>query len=261
MKTRLLRLLGKLRLLRPLYRAYEGGKALKPARRPGAGDGLPLPPPKLRVLVAGTPDAGWFLESGRLAVESIASVLARNGRRVEELASILDFGCGCGRVIRRWRSLDAALAGSDVNARLIEWCRQNLPFARFEVNGLAPPLAFNDSAFELVYGLSVLTHLPEDLQAAWMGELARVLRPDGLLVLTTHGERYLERLTPAERHRFRGGECIVRFEEVAGTNLCTAFHPPVYVRERLADGFEVLTFVPEGARGNPHQDLFLLRKR
>ena len=94
----------------------------------------------------------------------------------------------------------------------------------------------------------------------WMSELHRVLRPGALLLLTTHGDHYVGRLTPAERDRYRAGEVVVRWEQVAGTNLCTAFHPPVYVRERLAARFEALDFVAEGAKGNPHQDLFVFRR-
>ena len=95
----------------------------------------------------------------------------------------------------------------------------------------------------------------------WMRELERVLRPGALLVLSTHGEHYLSRLTPEEREQFAAGEVVVRWEEVAGTNLCTAFHPPSYVRERLAGGFEPLDFVPQGATGNPYPDLFVFRRR
>ena len=263
MKRLLLGALGRLRLLRPAYRAYERASSLKGRNtRPAADDGLPVPPPRLIVRVAGTPDAEWFLRGGRLAAGSIRAALWRQGRKIEDLGAILDFGCGCGRVTRNWMALhDTDVFGSDMNEAAVEWCRLNLPFATFETNGLAPPWVFDTAEFDLVYALSVFTHLPEELQLLWMRELERVLRPGALLVLSTHGEHYLPRLASDERERFRAGEVVVRWDQVAGTNLCTTFHPPSYVRERLGAGWEPLDYVAEGARGNPHQDLFVLRRR
>src|SRR5947208_884804 len=83
--------------------------------------------------------------------------------------------------------------------------------ARSEVNGLAPPLAFDDASFDLVYALSVFTHLTGDLQVAWRDELRRVLRPGGRLLITTHGRSYVPRLDVEERERFESGELVVRW--------------------------------------------------
>jgi SAM-dependent methyltransferase len=263
-KAAVLDLLRRLGLLRPAYRAYETLNALRAAGRPApaAQDGLPVPPPRLIVRVAGTADLGWFLESGRLAAESIQAALGRHGRPMEEVGSLLDFGCGCGRVIRRWVGLGHTdVHGADANERAVAWCRANLPFARVVSNGLAPPLAYGDESFDVVYALSVFTHLPEDLQLAWMRELERLLRPGGFLLVTTHGERYRERLSHDEREAFDAGRLVVRWPEGAGTNLCSAFHPASYVKERLAAGLDVVEAVPEGATGNPYQDLYLLRRR
>jgi hypothetical protein len=87
-----------------------------------------------------------------------------------------------------------------------------------------------------------------------------VLRPGGRLLLTTHGNSYLPRLDPDERARFEAGELVVRWGEVAGSNLCSAYHPERYLHETFADGFAFLELEPEGARGNPTQDLVLLQK-
>ena len=261
MKRWALNLLGRLGLLRAAYRGYEWARSLSARAAPAADDGLPVPPPRLIVRVAGTPDAGWFLESGRLAAGAIRAALARAGRPVDELEAMLDFGCGCGRVTRRWASLNGtAVHGSDRSDDAVEWCRSNLRFARFATNRLEPPLAYDEGSFDLVYALSVFTHLPAELQPAWAEELERVLRPGGLLLLTVHGERYRERLDAAERGRFDAGQLVVRWQEGAGSNLCSAFHPPSYVQDRLAARFDVVEFVPEGATGNPHQDLYLLRR-
>ncbi len=264
MKTTLLRLLDRVGLLRPAYGAYERLQALSArTRRTDAQptDGLPLPPVELIVRVAGTADTGWFLEGGQLAAESVQAALERAGRPIAELGSVLDFGCGCGRVARRWRALrGVAVHGSDANAEAIDWCRVNLPFGEFEMNGLEPPLVYADDSFDAIYALSVLTHLPERLGLAWRDELRRVLRPNGLLIVTTHGAVYREKLTEAERARFDRGQLVVRWESAAGTNLCAAYHPESYLRTRVAEGFELVEHVPRGAAGNPHQDLTVLWK-
>lgn len=264
MKHRVLRLLARLRLLGPAYRGYERVRAAQVPRgaEPAAADGLPVPPAHLIMRVAGTTDVGWFLESGRLAAESIGDAVGRAGTPVADVDSILDFGCGCGRVIRNWATLNGTtVAGSDLSGAAVEWCQDHLPFARFETNELVPPLAFAPDSFDLAYALSVFTHLPESMQLDWLDDLARVVRPGGFLLLTTHGERYLDRLNDGERAQFRAGQLVVRWAEVPGTNLCTTFHPPSWVRERLVPrGFEEVECIPEGARGNPYQDLYVLRR-
>lgn len=218
-------------------------------------DGPPLPPRRLMVRVAGTADGDWFLRSGRAAYDAIAANVPLDG-----VESILDFGCGCGRVLRYWSGHAGGVAGSDRDAGAVAWCRDNLAFAAVERNGLAPPLAYADESFDLVYALSVFTHLTTELQTAWRDELRRILRPGGRLLVTTHGNAYLPRLDGEERDRFERGELVVRWGDLPGSNLCSAYHPEQYVRTTLAHGFELAAIEPEGARGNPTQDLIVLRR-
>jgi SAM-dependent methyltransferase len=253
-KRRILRLLQRVGLIGPVFRTYERLVALG-LQRASPTDGMPLPPRRLMVRVAGTADADWFLRSGRAGYDAIAAHVPLDG-----IDSILDFGCGCGRVTRYFRDHEGAVVGSDVNREAVAWCRANLPFGTFEMNGLAPPLVFGDESFDLVYALSVFTHLTADLQIAWRDELRRVLRPGARLLVTTHGRSYLSRLDDDERSRFERGELVVRWGEVAGSNLCSAYHPEPYLRDVFANGFTFLGLEPEGARGNPTQDLVLLQK-
>jgi SAM-dependent methyltransferase len=238
-----------------------------PAATGPGPDGLPLPPPEFIGLTLGIYDVPalykGFMESGVRDAQAIRDIVRTNGPGVRRLGALLDFGCGCGRVLRHWAKLpDTRVHGSDFNPYMIDWCRGALPFAAFTLNGVAPPLEYDDEAFDLVYAVSVFTHLPEPLQLPWLRELARVVRPGGRLLLSLNGVQQAEALLEADqRQRFEAGDLAVIWAERAGTNACTVFHPGRYRREAFAPaaGLEVLAERPD-AICNAGQDLLLLRR-
>src|SRR6266550_2740032 len=265
LRRKLLDALDKVGLARPAVGAYElalAAKANLAERRSSAAAGLPVPPARLRAQVGPAhADAAFFLRTGRTQADLIRSLVREGGSSVEDLEAILDFGCGCGRVLRHWGELPRTrVFGCDIDPRMVQWCDANLPFAVVSVNDLAPPLPYADSAFDLVYAFSVFTHLSVQLQHAWMRDCLRVLRPVGWLLMSTLGEHYLslKRLTESEEQAFRRGEVVVLYQHSAGSSLCSAYHPPDYVRERLGADFELVTFRPAADEGR--HDLHLFRK-
>jgi SAM-dependent methyltransferase len=254
-------------LIGPAFRAYERWQTWSSSRRRKgtptiAADGLPLPPQRLVVLVAGPTTVQSFMRKGRLGADIVRAALERQGVDISAADDMLDFGVGCGRVARHWHGLAGTrIHGCDINAELVAWTRVNLPFVDARVTGVAPPLPYDDDAFDVVYAFSVFTHLPEVLQQAWSDELQRVIRPGGHLLVSTHGRAYFDRLDASERAEFDAGKPIIHFGELAGANLCSAFHPPDLVARQFAAGFDVVEHVPEGARGNGRQDLHVLRRR
>jgi SAM-dependent methyltransferase len=238
----------------------------------GAEDGLPIPPLRLRSLVWGeyVDLRNFFKEQGQL--DYLLDVLAGDGANVEEFRAILDFGCGAGRALRQVpylrRSLGkATFHGTDINPKQIDWCKRNLPFAQFEANRATPPLAYSNEQFNFIYTFSVFTHLSEAQQFAWMGELSRVVKPGGYLLITTCGDSYFETLSENEKAQFRQDQLVVRHQELAGIPRsyadCIAFHPVSYVREKLTKGFELIHFSPGiASRSGPkgEMDHFFLRK-
>jgi SAM-dependent methyltransferase len=219
-------------------------------------DGLPLPPAPLRVRVIAQADPQLFLDSGRAEAAQLAEAAASNGLPIADVGRMLDFGCGCGRVTRHWAAVPSLeVYGADHDAELIDWLQRGLPFVQAHRNDLSPPLPYPDGHFGLVYAISVFTHMTEELSAAWMAELHRVLRGGGLLLFSVVGEENLDRLRPHERAAFDRGELVVQFEEGLGTNLCATYHPKAYL-ERLTRDFEHLGTRPIGA-----QRLWALRSR
>lgn len=254
------RLWGKLR--RSAVRVGDRARGV-PIRLSERARGYPVPPARLLHTIGNSDDPAWFLRSGRWAAEDVAAVLARHDQTVEALGPILDFGCGVGRVIRHWAALSHSgleIQGSDSNVELIAWCRRHLDFARFAVNPIDGRIAAADNSFGLAYAFSVFTHLSEPHQHHWMRELFRVLRPGGFLLFTLHGAAYRPQLSPEQADRFDRGELVVLGHGREGSNHVAAFHPLPYVVHTLIPGWTLYEYLPVSARGNPCQDICLLRK-
>lgn len=225
---------------------------------------VPLPPTDLVFAVTASRDLGVFVDTGRAAQAEIQRAAEEVGLSIERTGAILDFGCGCGRVLRHWADVVPAgvLHGSDYNARAIAWVSAHLPFVRAGTNRLAPPLEYADGTFDLVYALSVFTHLTLELEAQWLRELERILKPGGVLLLTLQGDGYRGKFTAEERAAYDAGHAVVRQESLAGTNWCATFHPEPYVRRVFAERLELLRYRsgPDAMPGVPWQDLVVLRK-
>ncbi len=229
----------------------------------GAPDGLPIPPARLIWLAIGSVEISAFLETSSAQVyELIIPLLERNGLSMESFETVLDFGCGCGRIMRYWRTLKGVeLWGMDYNPAMVDWCQRNLDFAQFRVNQLTPPLPCEAEKFDFIYARSVFTHLTETLQSTWIEELRRVLKPKGVILFTVSGDAFTGLLTPDELARYRDGNLVVRDGDFAGQNMCAAFHPPVYVRQQWArHGFEIVDVIPGGQIHYAPQDTYLVRK-
>ncbi len=94
---------------------------------------------------------------------------------------VLDAACGTGRQSGFLHDLGCSVVGVDQSEAMLDVARQKLPGARFEVGDLEH-LPFNDAAFDLAVVSLALCHLADPGEA--VSELARVLRPGGVLVVT-----------------------------------------------------------------------------
>ena len=230
---------------------------------------LPLPPPRLRYRVHGAMDARSFLIDGTGCARDLASLTKKHGREFAAFERVLDFGCGCGRTLRFFKDHPATqrFDGTDIDASAINWCRRHLAgLAEWNINDPQPPTSYPDSTFDLIYAISVFTHLDEAAQFAWLAELKRIAKPGALLILTVHGEHvYQHAARPDELAALqqRGFLFVVRqtgrwkLDELPDSYQ-TSFHTKEYVAREWPRFFHVLAHVDRGMAAN--QDAVVLAK-
>lgn len=228
--------------------------------------GIPIPPARLRHRVHGDLDIDRFLQVGRQLRTDLDTLLRLAGRSIYSFRDILDFGCGAGRVLRNLSDAPSScrLHGTDIDRALVKWCQRNLPWASFTTNAAVPPAPFADDSFDLIYGISVFTHLDEEYQNRWLAELSRIARLDALLILSVHGEHAAAALTSAQQEEIQrdGFFHLVALKgrlKLDGLPdfYQTTFHSREYVEREWSRYFKVLHYVPRGI--NDHQDAVILR--
>jgi SAM-dependent methyltransferase len=115
-------------------------------------------------------------------------------------ASVLDFGCGHGRVLRSLAAdfPHARLTATDVDAGGVNFCAKAFGAIPVYSDADFSRLSFN-TRFDLIWVGSVFTHLRSERWMNLLGLFRSILTGDGLLVFSTHGSEVERRL--------REGQC------------------------------------------------------
>ena len=120
----------------------------------------PFPEESRRFRVIGSNDLTPFLFGGFTDFKRLdAAAATLTGRGFAGYPRILDWGCGCGRVARYASQVPGiAFTGCDIDGDNAGWCAAHLS-GSFAATKIHPPLPFDAASFDLVYGVSVFTHL------------------------------------------------------------------------------------------------------
>jgi SAM-dependent methyltransferase len=214
-----------------------------------AHEGLPQVPPERLQQKFNASVGARNLEAGYGYYRWIRDAAARFGVPITSSTRIAEFGCGWGRVLRCFlHDVPASqLTGFDVLPLAVQAAGNVVPGARIALNDTSPPTIFADDSFDLLYAVSVFSHLPEPLHREWLAEIARVLRPGGVAVLSTLPRATVVKLAafgPDAVARYDAGEFV--FEPHPTETYGLAAIPESYVRRVWPQWLTVREFRPEG---------------
>jgi cyclopropane fatty-acyl-phospholipid synthase-like methyltransferase len=181
--------------------------------------GIPLPPQEFIDAVGG----GDFLAIARHLRSLVIDHTGLDPRH-----RLLDIGCGCGRLARELTNYfsTGSYDGIDVVLPMVEWCQKhigrrydnfhfhhaNLKNTHYsEIGGAAEnyTFPFEDATFDRVVATSVFTHLLPASAAQYAREIARLLRREGLALITIY-------LMNDEYRRVRGLPWVTDLEQRGG---------------------------------------------
>jgi ubiquinone/menaquinone biosynthesis C-methylase UbiE len=188
---------------------------------------------------------------------------------LKEGEKVLDLGCGNGRWYKVFKEKKVDYFGIDNSEKLIEIAKENFPEAKFFV-GDALNLPFQDDFFDKVYSIALLHHIPSgEFRTRVLSEAKRVLKPGGILILTSWRIRRWREIFILVKHTFLKliGISKLDFKDIFlpwGKKTLRYYH--CFSKKELENllkkaGFEILeSGVVKNKRGN-RQNYYLICKK
>jgi SAM-dependent methyltransferase len=212
-----------------------------------------------------------YLRGAVQFVDILRRSCAEAGRDWASLETVLEIGCGYGRIVRELTKFipPERVSVCDVIEAGARFAAAEFGVHKIPVLEEATPLPLEH--FDLVYLLSVYSHLPRNLVVENLRRVAAVLKPGGVVVATVHGEGSAQ---TAERYEQYWLDKPRLLEALARSGYYYERYPYYYAEygltwftraefEKLvAETAPELTLVryhPMDVDG--HQDVFVYRKR
>lgn len=205
-----------------------------------------------------------YAASGKEVVRILGESLKRCGRDFSSVSSCLEIGSGYGRIVRELvKALPpATISACDAVAEGPEFCAKEFGVNAVPLYSMACP-----GAYDLVYLISVFTHLDLEYISEMLADITASLKPGGVLIFTTHGE------VSARKIEIYGSPWREKKTEIIQQLTTTGFFYEKYSwyktnigmtwitearMKNLLHGLRLVSCEPAGLEG--HQDIFTYTK-
>lgn len=223
-----------------------------------------IPPPKLRYRVHGSLEPNSYVQAGVNCWRSIKNILEGQNLLFESFNEVLDFGCGCGRVLVNIPQYkDQNIHGWDIDSESVNWCQNQIVGVRFSTIEHNPPVIVENHSFDFIYSISVFTHLNEKMQLEWLKELSRILKPNGYAIVSVHGEFHRQikqsKIEILDGFKFKVLEKGIFKRDGLPDFYQDAQHTRNYIMKVWSRYFDVVNYIEKGING--HQDAVVLKSK
>lgn len=153
-----------------------------------------FPPDHFQISTTGQAGIGTLLKAF-LFYQDCIETFELLGSPLVPYHNLLDFGVCWGRIARFFiRNLSKEnIYVIDVMDQCVQMCKDLFQTDNFYHVNPYPPTSFPDEKFDVIVGYSVFSHLSEEACHKWMGEFYRILKKDGIAVLTTRSRQFIDR--------------------------------------------------------------------
>jgi len=205
-----------------------------------------------------------YIEDGKEVADEIAKwtapYLPKSG-----FNNVLDWGCGLSRICRHlseYLGKNSKVFGCDINEDMIEWNVNNLSEIDYTLIDYMPPTPYNSVFFDMIYGISIITHIEAENQIKWFNEIHRILKPGGVFLFTSHGTNCFENLLANEREELDKKGVFTKLYPQKGHRLMATYNKTENIIEMICNKFEVAEFYEkeEAIKKTGKQDLWILKK-
>jgi ubiquinone/menaquinone biosynthesis C-methylase UbiE len=151
--------------------------------------------------------------------------------------SVLDLGCGNGRLYQLFEKNQVSYTGSDQSEELIKLAKEKFVDASFVVSEMTE-LPFEDNSFDSIWAMASYHHLPTDEQRQkGLDEMKRVLKPGGRIIMLNwnmYGEWVQKKVASGAYTEEAPGDFIVPWRDGSKKNYGDRYYYG-FTQEKIAE--------------------------